>query len=130
DSHEADRWWRNSAPLINAALPNSCFDQLGVPRLAAYPQLFGPPGADPHAGRCGRVPGNHPGPMPMSALVLLLPLVVGHAVDERACARVGYGVAALFRLGAVPLGETVATKSGEVHQVDVLNVRAFAQMPN
>lgn len=29
------RWWRNSALLINAALPNSYFDQLGVPRLAA-----------------------------------------------------------------------------------------------
>ncbi len=29
------RWWRNSAKLINAALPNSLFDELGVPRLAA-----------------------------------------------------------------------------------------------
>ena len=29
------RWWRNSAKLINVALPNSLFDELGVPRLAA-----------------------------------------------------------------------------------------------
>src|SRR5690606_29712878 len=29
------RWWRNSALLINAAFPNSYFDQLGIPRLAA-----------------------------------------------------------------------------------------------
>ena len=29
------RWWRNSAMLLNAALPNSLFDELGVPRLAA-----------------------------------------------------------------------------------------------
>lgn len=30
----ACRWWRNSAKLLNAALPNSHFDKLGVPRLA------------------------------------------------------------------------------------------------
>lgn len=29
------RWWRNSAMLLNTALPNSLFDELGVPRLAA-----------------------------------------------------------------------------------------------
>lgn len=29
------RWWRNSAMLIHVALPNSYFDQLGIPRLAA-----------------------------------------------------------------------------------------------
>lgn len=29
------RWWRNSAMLLNVALPNRYFDQLGVPRLAA-----------------------------------------------------------------------------------------------
>jgi len=27
-------WWRNSASAINAALPNTYFDELGVPRLA------------------------------------------------------------------------------------------------
>lgn len=29
------RWWRNSRMAIHAALPNSLFDELGVPRLAA-----------------------------------------------------------------------------------------------
>ena len=33
----------------------------GSARLAAYPQLFEPPGADPHAGRRGRVCGEHRG---------------------------------------------------------------------
>ena len=28
------RWWRNSAMAINIALPNSYFDELGVPRLS------------------------------------------------------------------------------------------------
>lgn len=28
------RWWRNSARLLNSALPNRFFDELGVPRLA------------------------------------------------------------------------------------------------
>ena len=28
------RWWRNSAMLLNSALPNKIFDELGVPRLA------------------------------------------------------------------------------------------------
>ena len=29
----ARRWWRNSAMLLNAALPNRTFDELGLPRL-------------------------------------------------------------------------------------------------
>jgi hypothetical protein len=29
------RWWKNSKMLINVAFPNSYFDQLGIPRLAA-----------------------------------------------------------------------------------------------
>lgn len=31
----ARRWWYNSSRLLNRALPNRYFDQLGVPRLAA-----------------------------------------------------------------------------------------------
>lgn len=31
----ARRWWRNSHLLLNVALPNAYFDQLGVPRFAA-----------------------------------------------------------------------------------------------
>ena len=30
----ARRWWRNSAMIINIALPNAYFEELGVPRLA------------------------------------------------------------------------------------------------
>lgn len=29
------RWWHNSAMLLNSALPNRLFDELGVPRLAS-----------------------------------------------------------------------------------------------
>jgi group II intron reverse transcriptase/maturase len=50
------RWWMNSGRIIHVALPNRYFDQLGVPRLATQPQLREPPGADPHAGWCGRGP--------------------------------------------------------------------------
>jgi hypothetical protein len=32
------------------------FNRLGVPRLAAQPQLPEPPSTDPHAGWCGRGP--------------------------------------------------------------------------
>ena len=31
----ARRWWRNSAMALNIALPNSLFDELGLPRLGA-----------------------------------------------------------------------------------------------
>ena len=48
------RWWMNSARVMHVAFPNRYFDQLGVPRLATQPQLPEPPGADPHAGWCGR----------------------------------------------------------------------------
>lgn len=30
----ASSWWRNSRMLINVALPNKLFDELGLPRLA------------------------------------------------------------------------------------------------
>ena len=50
------RWWMNSARVMHVAFPNRYFDQLGVPRLATQPQLPEPPGADPHAGWCGRGP--------------------------------------------------------------------------
>jgi group II intron reverse transcriptase/maturase len=33
-AHFTRRWWRNSAMLLNSALPNRYFDELGVPRLA------------------------------------------------------------------------------------------------
>ena len=49
----ARRWWRNSGMLLNSVLTIRWADQLGVPRLA-LPQSLEPPGADPHAGWCGR----------------------------------------------------------------------------
>src|SRR5579863_9663933 len=61
-------------------------------------------------------------------LVLLAPRVIGHAVDDLA----GFGIAerdALFvGRGAVPFRQAVAAEAGEVHQIDVLDVGAFAQM--
>ena len=30
----ARRWWKNSAMAINIALPNTYYEELGVPRLA------------------------------------------------------------------------------------------------
>ncbi len=52
----AQCWWRNSAMAIHIALPNAYFDGLGVPRLVTFTQPSEPPGADPHAGWCGRGP--------------------------------------------------------------------------
>jgi len=49
-------WWHNSAMAIHIALPNAFFDGLGVPRLVTFTQPSEPPGADPHAGWCGRGP--------------------------------------------------------------------------
>jgi group II intron reverse transcriptase/maturase len=49
-------WWHNSAMAIHIALPNAFFDGLGVPRLVTLTQPSEPPGADPHAGWCGRGP--------------------------------------------------------------------------
>jgi hypothetical protein len=50
------RWRMHSASMMNVAFPIRYFDQLGIPRLATQPQLPEPPGADPHAGWCGRGP--------------------------------------------------------------------------
>ncbi|TLD44255.1 MAG: hypothetical protein FAZ92_03491 [Accumulibacter sp.] len=47
------RWWRNSCLALNRVMPIAYVDRLGVPRLS-WPQLLEPPGADPHAGWCGR----------------------------------------------------------------------------
>jgi hypothetical protein len=53
---------------LHMAFPIRYFDHLGVPRLAAQPQLPEPPGADPHAGWCGRGPRRSCGaPMPIIA---------------------------------------------------------------
>src|ERR1044072_2917235 len=61
-------------------------------------------------------------------LVLGLPLVVGHAVDDLARLGIGDLDALLARLLAVPARQAVAAEAGEAHQVDVLNVGALLQM--
>ena len=47
------RWWCNSDGDIKRVLTIAYIERLGVPRLLA-PRLLEPPGADPHAGWCGR----------------------------------------------------------------------------
>src|SRR6266852_8783255 len=61
-------------------------------------------------------------------LVLLAPLVIGHAVDDLARLGVAERNALLLGRGAVPFRQAVAAEAGEVHQIDVLHVGALAQM--
>src|SRR5262244_3634099 len=61
-------------------------------------------------------------------LVLRLPLVIGHAVDDLAGLGVAERDAALLGGRPVPFGQAIAAEAGEVHQVDVLYIRALAQM--
>ena len=61
-------------------------------------------------------------------LVLGAPLVVGHAVDDFAALLLAHrdalGVGCVFH----PVGETVAAKAGQIHQIDVLHVSARTQV--
>jgi hypothetical protein len=50
----ATRWWHHASVTLHRVLTNAHVDQLGVPRLAPYPQLLEPPDADPHVRWCGR----------------------------------------------------------------------------
>src|SRR5690349_14949298 len=61
-------------------------------------------------------------------LVLGLPLVVGHPIDDLARGRIGDLDALLARLLAVPARQAVAAEAGEIHQIDVLHVRALLQV--
>src|SRR5690625_6040236 len=61
-------------------------------------------------------------------LMALLPLFVGHAVDVPASPRIVQVFALLFRRGDQPLGQAVATKPGQLHELDVLHVLAAVQM--
>ena len=54
------RWWRNSLSALHNVLTIAYFDRLGMSRLTC-PQLPEPPGADPHAGWCGRGPATYAG---------------------------------------------------------------------
>src|SRR5438045_3373795 len=61
-------------------------------------------------------------------LVLLAPFVIGHAVDDLARFGIAERDALLLGRGAVPFRQAVAAEAGEVHQIDVLHIGAFAQM--
>src|SRR5579863_3340547 len=61
-------------------------------------------------------------------LVLRLPLLVRHAVDDLARLGIGKLETALAGRRAIPFREAVAAEPGEVHEVDVLHVGALAQM--
>src|SRR5947207_724211 len=61
-------------------------------------------------------------------LELLAPFVIGHAVDDLARFGIAERDALLLGRGAVPFRQAVAAEAGEVHQIDVLHIGAFAQM--
>src|SRR4029450_9833827 len=61
-------------------------------------------------------------------LVLRLPFLVRHAVDDLARFGVAERHALFLGGGAVPLGQAVAAEGGEVPQVHFLHVGAFAQV--
>src|ERR1044071_4700703 len=61
-------------------------------------------------------------------LVLGLPLVVRHAVDDLARLGIGNLDALLARLLAIPARQAVAAEAGQIHQVDVLDVGALLQV--
>src|SRR5260221_569393 len=61
-------------------------------------------------------------------LIPLLPIVIRHAVDDLAGFRIAQRDALLLGRRAVPFGQTVAAKAGQVHQIEVLHVGALAQM--
>src|SRR5262245_23069695 len=61
-------------------------------------------------------------------LVLGLPFVVRHAVDDLARLGIGDLDALLARFLAIPARQAVAAETGEIHQVDVLDVGALLQM--
>src|SRR5918997_662574 len=62
------------------------------------------------------------------ALMALLPLLVGHAVHMSSALLLRERDPPLVGRILQPVGEAVAAEARKVHEVDVLNVRAFAQM--
>src|SRR5881628_2526099 len=61
-------------------------------------------------------------------LVLRLPLLVRHAVDELARLGIRERHTALLGGRAVPLRQAVATEARELHDVEVLDIRALLKM--
>src|SRR4051794_21077274 len=62
------------------------------------------------------------------ALMLRFPFLVGHPVDALACFRPAQRDAAGLRLLLVPVRKTVAAETGEIHEIDVLDIASLAQM--
>src|SRR5581483_11716106 len=63
------------------------------------------------------------------ALIFRFPGLVGHAVDGFAALVLGQRHALLVGGVLQPVGEAVAAEASEIHQIDVLDVGSFAQMP-
>src|SRR5262245_25575628 len=61
-------------------------------------------------------------------LMLRLPLLVGHAVDNLPRLGIRQLQAALLRGFPVPARQAVAAEAREIHEVEILHVRALAQM--
>src|SRR5688500_18424307 len=61
-------------------------------------------------------------------LMLRLPLLVGHAVDVCAAVVLGERDGALVRGVLQPVGQAVAAEAGQIHEIDVLHVRARAEV--
>src|SRR5215471_12191272 len=61
-------------------------------------------------------------------LVFRSPFVIGHAIDDLPRLGIGERNAAVFSFGAIPFRQAVAAKTGQVHQIDVLDVGPLAQM--
>ena len=51
------------AMALHIALPNTLFDNAGSPSTCQLTSTLEPPGADPHAGWCGRGRGDHSAPL-------------------------------------------------------------------
>src|SRR5262245_12836067 len=61
-------------------------------------------------------------------LMLRLPFVIGHAVDDLPRFGIGQFHAALLGRFAIPARQAVAAEAGEIHQVEILHVGALPQM--
>src|SRR5690606_29017700 len=61
-------------------------------------------------------------------LILCLPLLIRHAVDQLARLFLRHRDALFPRRFLIPVRQAVAAEAGEVHQVDILHVGTVAQM--
>src|SRR4051812_15925646 len=64
------------------------------------------------------------------ALMFRLPLLVGHAIDLLARLVAADRKPARLGLFLVPVGQAIAAEAREIHEIDVLDIAPFAQMPD